>query len=266
MSEDRIASERSDSKKGRYILYRVTPEFAGVPTVSGPGRKTLATMEAATIQDQPMDPEAMQARIAERKKEEQRQKEEEEARLAANDLEVQQALAAGKEAFAAGDFDTAEKKFDLVLFYPNTTVSGRPEILCNRAACLLKLGRFADAVCDASNATDLEPNFAKAHYRLACAHKGMGQILKARKACRAALELLPDSAQLKSMLEELEATDPASVAPPPAAAPAKKPEKSAAEREAIRARVLQMHLESSAARATEADPSWEMPGPSRIGS
>jgi Flp pilus assembly protein TadD len=209
-----------------------------------------------------MDPEMLKARIAERKA---KDKEEEEARLAAEaarDVALDDALSAGKAAFAAGDYSAAEKHFDVAL---DTNMANRPEVLCNRAAALIKLGRFEDAACDASEASDLEPSMLKAHYRLACALKALGRRDCGLKACRAALALQPDHAQLVKLLGELEgmeaAEEPAGPLRPSSARPCKG--KSQAEKDALKAQLMRLELERGQARQSEAAHDWDAPGPRR---
>ena len=112
-----------------------------------------------------------------------------------------EAIAAGKAAFARGHYVEAEEQFTSALM---DCRENRHELLCNRAACCFKLGRFADAAADAASATDFEPHYVKGHYRLACAQQGLGKIDHALSACRTALSLEPESAQLLCLLADLE--------------------------------------------------------------
>ena len=50
----------------------------------------------------------------------------------------------------------------------------------------------------------MEPTYVKAHYRLALAQRGLGRTDRALKACRDALLLEPQSAQLLQLLTQLE--------------------------------------------------------------
>ena len=105
-----------------------------------------------------VDADALRERIAEAKAREQKEQQEAAKRLAAQQKglrEVAEALALGKAAFAAGDFVEAERQFTAAL---ESNLENRHEVICNRAACALKLGRYADAVSDASEATYLEPS------------------------------------------------------------------------------------------------------------
>jgi tetratricopeptide (TPR) repeat protein len=149
----------------------------------------LSTMTADELQDRIAEGKA---RDAEAKRKEQELEEERKLAMAA----VAAAVAAGKRAFAAGDFAEAESKFDFAL---ESNVENRHELICNRAACALKLGKFADAVADAAEATYLEPTYVKGHFRLACAQAGLGKFDRALKACRAGLALQPESAQLLAL-------------------------------------------------------------------
>merc|ERR1712216_71895 len=118
---------------------------------------------------------------------------------------VAQSLVDGRAAFAAGNFDQAGTHFDFALAHG---ADNRAEILCNRAACMLKLGRYADAECDAAEATHFETGYVKAYYRLALAQRGLGKLSRATKACSTALELQPpvmQESQLIKLLKEIEA-------------------------------------------------------------
>ena len=72
---------------------------------------------------------------------------------AANEAKRRAAIAEGtakaKAAFAAGDYAAAEAEFTRVL---DENPDNRVEIVCNRAACSLKLGAYSDAVSDAAEA------------------------------------------------------------------------------------------------------------------
>ena len=162
-----------------------------------------------------LDSEGLRKRIEEGKEREREQHLEEaarEAKVAAALQAAKEAVAAGKAAFASGDFAEAEKQFDIAL---ESSIDNRHEIVCNRAACALKLGRFSDAVADASEATYLEPNYLKGYYRLAQALQGVGKIDRALIAVRNGLKLQPDSKQLLSLLAELEAAEKAAAGSDP---------------------------------------------------
>ena len=115
---------------------------------------------------------------------------------------IADAVAAGKAAFAVGRYEEAERHFDTALL---ENPENRCEIVCNRAACALKMERFHDALCDASEVVNMEPTYVKAHYRLALAQQGLGRTDRAIKACRDALMLEPENAQLLKLLAQLDA-------------------------------------------------------------
>jgi len=140
------------------------------------------------------------------------------ADLAARVKAIEDSIAAGKAAFAAGNYHEADRQFEKALT-ENPERKSRVEIICNRSACALKLGRYQDAVSDAAEVTCMEPTFVKGFYRLALAQQGLGKIERALSACRQALELQPESAQLLKLLAELEKACPehssAPTPPPP---------------------------------------------------
>ena len=81
---------------------------------------------------------------------------------------------AAKAAFAAGDFEAAAQLYSSLL-ERRSAVEQRHLLLCNRAAALMKMGRYEDAANDARDAIqDAPEGFVKAHYRLACALRGAG--------------------------------------------------------------------------------------------
>merc|ERR1719355_575028 len=71
----------------------------------------------------------------------------------------------GNAAFKAGNYQQA------AVFYTEamTLDASQHALYSNRAACFLKLGRYAQAREDASECTRLAPSFAKGHFRLALA-------------------------------------------------------------------------------------------------
>ena len=124
---------------------------------------------------------------------------------AANEAKRRAAIAEGtakaKAAFAAGDYAAAEAEFTRVL---DENPDNRVEIVCNRAACSLKLGAYSDAVSDAAEAACMDPTYVKAQYRLALGLQGLGKLDRAAKVCRDGLALQPDSPQMQKLLTELE--------------------------------------------------------------
>ena len=108
---------------------------------------------------------------------------------------------AAKAAFAAGDFEAAAQMYSSLL-ERRSAVEQRHLLLCNRAAALMKMGRWEDAANDARNAIhDAPEGFVKAHYRLACALRGAGDNAGAQAACDDALQIRPGNDQLKMLRE-----------------------------------------------------------------
>ena len=258
-----VSKEEGADQPGYQVqLYRArrsrdSTDHNGTVVLSRSSMESMAPQTEAMA----MDPEMLRSKIAENKARDQKEIEEREAARAAHDKAIADDIAAGKAAFAAGDFAEAEKKFDAALL---SNAPNRVELLCNRAAALIKLGRFADAACDAAEAANFEPSFVKAHYRLACALKSLGQKEKALKACMDGIALQPESAQLQKLEKEIECMEkseaPLGVLRPSSAAPKVKSE---AEKQALKAQLMRFEVERSAARQTEADHDWDAPGPRR---
>lgn len=151
--------------------------------------------------------EELQQRIQAAKERDRKEKQDDaikEAERAEGLRQVAEALAAGKKAFAAGEFASAERQFDIALL---SNIDDRHIVVTNRSACCFKLGRFADAVADAAEATSLEPSYVKGHYRLAMAQRANGNLPRALRAARAGLRLQPDLVMMMKLVEELEAEE-----------------------------------------------------------
>ena len=139
------------------------------------------------------DTDAVKSRIEQAKQAERDEIASTAAKEEARTTAVSAALVAGKSAFASQEYEEAERQFGIALI---NNAENRVDVLCNRAACSLKLKRYADAQADAAEAINFEPSSVKAHYRLACAYQGWGKLDSALRVCRAALELNPLSTQL----------------------------------------------------------------------
>ena len=141
-----------------------------------------------------LDAEALQDRIAEAKARDddvRRQNEELERAQAVAREESDAAAAAGKLAFMARDYAEAERQYDIVLSMSQSPHISRHELLSNRAACCIQLGKFSEAVSDAAEATYMEPTYVKGFYRLACALQCLGKLDRALVAVSSALKLQP---------------------------------------------------------------------------
>lgn len=75
---------------------------------------------------------------------------------------------------------------------------------CNRAACFLKLGRYAQAREDAQVAVALHPEYAKAHFRLALALQAEEDFAGACAAFNASLALEPKNKEAQAGLRMAE--------------------------------------------------------------
>jgi tetratricopeptide (TPR) repeat protein len=72
----------------------------------------------------------------------------------------------------------------------------------NRAAALLSLKRFSEAVLDSERSLALKPDYGKAHARLGLAHYIMGNYKSARDAYATSLKYEPDNKSSRSYLEK----------------------------------------------------------------
>eukprot|EP00980_Cylindrotheca_fusiformis_P006986 scaffold1469_cov119-Cylindrotheca_fusiformis.AAC.30 len=72
----------------------------------------------------------------------------------------------------------------------------------NRAAALLSMKRFREAILDSERALALKPTYAKAHARLGLAHYLLGEYRQATEAYAVALRYEPNNTSSKSYLEK----------------------------------------------------------------
>ena len=95
----------------------------------------------------------------------------------------------GNAAFKAGEFQQA------AVFYTEalTLDSTQHTIYSNRAACFLKLGRYAQAREDALECTRLAPDFSKGHFRLALAFQAEDKPMEACEAFGKAIAIEPNN-------------------------------------------------------------------------
>ena len=92
-------------------------------------------------------------------------------------------------AFKAGEYQQA------AVFYTEALAldDAQHTIYSNRAACFLKLGRYAQDNEDALACTKLAPDFAKGHFRLALALQAENKAAEACSSFGRVLELEPSN-------------------------------------------------------------------------
>lgn len=92
-------------------------------------------------------------------------------------LRFNEAKQAGNDAFTAGRYKEALEKYTQAMLLAPTNPVGA----CNRAAALLKLGRYHEAEADCTSAIELDKRMVKAWYRRANARKEMRKFQEALK-------------------------------------------------------------------------------------
>lgn len=78
-----------------------------------------------------------------------------------------------------------------------------PTFLGNRAAALMMLGRFAEAIDDCAKAVQLDPTFVKAFMRAGKCHCSLGDLKQARLQLRYAIDLEPANSQVDEELKRI---------------------------------------------------------------
>ena len=104
---------------------------------------------------------------------------------------------AGNEAFKGGNYQQAAVHYTEALALDD----GQHALHSNRAACFLKLGRYAQAKDDAAACVKLAPDFAKGHFRLALALQALEEYPGACAAFGRTLELEPKNKDAASGLQ-----------------------------------------------------------------
>jgi tetratricopeptide (TPR) repeat protein len=101
-------------------------------------------------------------------------------------------------------FNIASNRYTEAFFFPRSEASreARAALLCNRAACHLRLGRQRDCIDDCSAAIELDPSFIKAYYRRAQALLATGEPARAVRDLAYLLRLDADNKEAAALLRE----------------------------------------------------------------
>jgi tetratricopeptide (TPR) repeat protein len=117
--------------------------------------------------------------------------------MAQND-QVEQLKVQGNEAFGKKDYNTAIKYYTEALVLDPKNVS----IFSNRCSAYFSLEKFREALNDAKQSININPEFSKGHYKLGMAYAALNQPREAAKAFNKALSLDPNSADTLSQYEK----------------------------------------------------------------
>ncbi|KAE9237482.1 hypothetical protein PF004_g8558 [Phytophthora fragariae] len=129
--------------------------------------------------------------------------------------EMEALRAEGNAFFSAKDFPAAVAKYEqgLAAAPPSSDLSDdalkavqaqRVLLWSNRAACLLQLEDFAAAEKDCTLALDIEPDNAKARYRRAQAHVGLGNMTQAFKDVHLVLQQTPSNKAAAALARKIQ--------------------------------------------------------------
>jgi tetratricopeptide (TPR) repeat protein len=112
--------------------------------------------------------------------------------------EAQRKKEAANRAFVAGEFEAA-----LALYGEAIALDGRdPAFWSNRSGCLMKLGKFAEALADAELARALKPDWPKACYRMAAARLALKRYEDAALAAYEGIQLDGGDQALHKLLRQ----------------------------------------------------------------
>lgn len=173
-----------------------------VPTqAASPSRQVAEGEDPASATGGEAAEEQMAA--AESASEEEQEEEESEAEEEKNSLadpeRAQELRLEGNEHFKAGRLHDAREAYSEALHLsPPAGAAGssaskdRAVLHCNRAACLSKLGRWADVVTDCGQAIELDPEYVKAYSRRSVAFEEQSKWSDAVEDLKKAIELDPE--------------------------------------------------------------------------
>ncbi|XP_027013199.2 sperm-associated antigen 1A isoform X2 [Tachysurus fulvidraco] len=105
----------------------------------------------------------------------------------------------GNDLVKRGEFEKAMQKYSECIALKPTECS----VYTNRALCLLKLDRFAEARQDCDSALQIESDNKKAFYRRALAHKGLKDFLSSSSDLQEVLRLDPNVREAEQELQEV---------------------------------------------------------------
>ena len=117
---------------------------------------------------------------------------------------VQHKRAAGNEAFKAGEFQQAAVAYTQALALEPTDPELLAALRCNRSAAFLKIGRYDQALLDCDLCIELNPSYAKAHFRRALALQAGERFGEACSAFNKCLALEPTNKDAKAGLRMAE--------------------------------------------------------------
>mmetsp|Transcript_3157 Transcript_3157/g.4782 ORF Transcript_3157/g.4782 Transcript_3157/m.4782 type:complete len:623 (+) Transcript_3157:3-1871(+) len=109
---------------------------------------------------------------------------------------------------SVGNVHMQKKEFDLAADLYTQALKLSPDgpashvYFSNRAAALLSMKKFGEAIMDSERALALRPDYAKAHARLGLAHFLLGEYRQAMEAYTVALKYEPGNKSSKSYLEK----------------------------------------------------------------
>lgn len=98
----------------------------------------------------------------------------------------------GNKEFLEGNFFQALSHYSQAILLQPT-----PALHCNRAACLLKMKKYDDAIEDCDQALVLDKGQIKAYYRKSQALSKQGKLLEASKVIKEGLEQVQNKEDLQ---------------------------------------------------------------------
>ena len=110
--------------------------------------------------------------------------------------------ALGNQAFKEGAFEKAIELYTNAIDENVKNKDGLKAVLCNRAACYLKLKKYEDCKDDCSGAIELDRRYVKAYYRRAQACIALGDGNGAAKDLKFLLTIDPSNKEAVSLMRE----------------------------------------------------------------
>lgn len=109
----------------------------------------------------------------------------------------------GNQAFKDGNFEYASELYTEAIDENVNNADGLKAVLCNRAACSIKLKKYQDCIDDCSAALEIDRRYVKAYYRRAQAYLELGETTAAAKDLKLLLSMDSSNKEAMSLMRDV---------------------------------------------------------------
>ncbi|KAJ4833116.1 hypothetical protein Tsubulata_006218 [Turnera subulata] len=182
----------------------VTAAATAAPEANGNDSDGFETASERGVSDNEEEEENEQGHHEPRQPEEDAPKEDDQSEQRAVER-ANEAKMEGNQLFGKGQYEEALLQYDAALqSAPENSKELRSICHSNRAICLLKLGKYDDAIKECTKALELNPSYIKALLRRGEAHEKLEHFEEAIADMKKVLELDPSNDQARKSIRRLE--------------------------------------------------------------